>query len=273
MIAHPSHDVNRRWWNEVTPVHIRSEFYGVERFLAGENALDAIERQALADPRGKSLLHLQCHFGLATLSWARLGARAVGVDFSEEGIRGGQDLAARAGLQEQARFTCCDVLELDRHLEEQFDCVFTSYGVLTWLSDLDRWAKIVARFLKPGGRFYIAEIHPASMVFDNSTRDFKLRFDYFHAPDPVVLNDSSPDYADPSYVSTNETHEWAWSLADVFHALWGAGLEITEFEEYPYSCYRQFPQMEQRADGFWHLPDDIPRLPQLFSLAATHKSL
>ena len=272
MSVHPSHDVNRRWWNEVTPVHVQSKFYGVDEFLAGNIMLDAIERQACDNPQGKSVLHLQCHFGLATLSWARLGANAVGVDFSEEGITHARDLAQRSGLAPRAWFVQCDVLELDRHLDKQFDVIFTSYGVLTWLSDLNRWAEIVAHFLKPGGRFFIAEIHPASMIFDNAASDFTLRFDYFHSPDPVVLSDPTPDYADPSYVSHNETHEWAWSLADIFHALWGAGLHITEFKEYPFSCYRQFPQMEERADGFYYLPNNLPKLPLLFSLVAKHTS-
>ncbi len=272
MSVHPSHGVNRRWWNEITPVHVKSKFYGVDEFLAGEVMLDAIERRACEDPEGKSVLHLQCHFGLGALSWARLGAHAVGVDFSDASIASAKDLAHRSGLTSRARFVQCDVLELDQHLKEQFDVVFTSYGVLTWLSDLNRWAQIVAKFLKPGGRFFIVEIHPASMIFDNETADFKLRFNYFHSPDPIVLKDQTPDYADQTYVSQNETHEWAWSLADIFNALWGAGLHLSEFKEYPYSCYRQFPQMEEGLDGFYHLPENLPQIPLLFSLAAEHKT-
>ena len=193
------------------------------------------------------------------------------MDISEEGIAQAQRLAKQTDLSDRARFIRCDVLELDAHLEQRFDVVFTSYGVLNWLSDLSRWATIVARHLKPGGRFFIAEIHPASGIFDNLRSDFALRYDYFHTPEPVVDQEPVPDYADPDYVSQTETHQWAWSLADIFDALWGAGLEITEFKEYPYSCYRQFPQMTQGADGFWHLPAGTPQIPLLFSLAAQHR--
>jgi SAM-dependent methyltransferase len=160
---------------------------------------------------------------------------------------------------------------MDGRLSETFDVVFTTYGVITWLSDLDRWAKVVARHLKGGGRLFLAEIHPASMIFDNEAPHWKVRYDYFHSADPAIVSNPTPDYADPAYVSKSETHEWQWTLSDVFRSLQGAGLEIIEFNEYPYSCYRQFPTMTKRDDGFWHLPEGSPRIPLLFSVKAQHR--
>lgn len=262
-----AHDINRRRWNELTPVHARSAFYDVEGFLRGELAIDSLEREGAGDVRGKSLLHLQCHFGLTTLSFARLGARATGVDFSEASMAKAEELAAQTGLSGQARFLCCDVLELDEHLDETFDVVFTSWGVITWLSDLKKWGRMVARFLKPDGHFFMAEVHPAAFIFREDTETFEIAYDYFHDPAGVLLP-PSPDYADPAFTSSVGERYWAWSLADVFSALQEAGLRVSGFREHPFSCFPQFPQMEKREDGFWHLPASTPRIPLSFSLTA-----
>ena len=114
---------------------------------------------------GVRVLHLQCHFGMDTLSWARLGASVTGVDYSEQAIRAAGELAAECGLE--GRFICCNLYDLPAHLDGQFDIVYTSYGVLCWLPDLREWARIAASYVKPGGFFYIAEFHPFAYVFDD----------------------------------------------------------------------------------------------------------
>jgi 2-polyprenyl-3-methyl-5-hydroxy-6-metoxy-1,4-benzoquinol methylase len=264
------HNQNRQNWNEVTPVHMRSPFYDVDGFLAGKSMLDEIELTGVGDVRGKSLLHLQCHFGMDTLSFARLGARVCGVDFSDVAIQAAHDLANKAGLSDVSRFICCDVLELDRYLDEQFDIVFTSYGVITWLSDLQKWAQNIARCLKPGGKFFIAEIHPLSMIFKDATETFELGYNYFHDPVGVVFP-PNPDYAEPSFTASQPEHYWAWPLMDIFSVLNAAGLEIHDFREYPFTVYEQFPQMTKGSDGFWHVPDHQTNVPLLFSLSAQHR--
>jgi 2-polyprenyl-3-methyl-5-hydroxy-6-metoxy-1,4-benzoquinol methylase len=264
----PEHESNRRGWNEVTPAHVRSDFYDVPGFLAGKPALDAIELEGVGDVRGKSLLHLQCHFGLSTLDFARRGAHVTGVDFSDVAIREATALAGQCGLKDSARFICGDVLELDQHLNEQFDIVFTSYGVITWLSDLKLWAAHVARCLKPGGRFFIAEIHPFSLVFKDEGPQFGLGYNYFHSPAGVIIPPES-DYADPSFTGTEDEVYWAWPLSDIFSALQQAGLTVQNFREYPFTVYQQFPDMAKGDDGYYHRPADAPALPLLFSLSAT----
>ncbi|MBU1706321.1 class I SAM-dependent methyltransferase [bacterium] len=263
------HEKNRRLWNEITPVHVKSEFYDVPGFLDGKNTLDSIVLAEVGDVRGKSLLHLQCHFGLDSLSFARNGAQVTGVDFSEASIEKAKELASAAGLSDKARFICCDVLELNRHLDKKFDIVFTSYGVITWLSDLNAWARIVARFLKSDGFFFIAELHPFCLMFREDAEPFEVVYDYFHTPEGVEIPPSS-DYADSSFVPTQAEHYWAWSLEDIFSALSDADLEVRDFKEYPFSIFKQFPSMEKQADGFWHLPKGVPRVPLLFSLKARH---
>lgn len=266
----PRHEVNRKRWDEVTPVHVRSEFYDVPGFLAGRNTLFDIEREALGDVRGKSLLHLQCHFGLDSLNWARLGADVVGVDFSEAAIREARDLAEKAGLSKQCRFVCSDVLELEQHLDGAFDIVFTSYGVITWLADLKKWARTIARFLKPDGRFFMAEIHPFSYVFHDE-RPGEIAYDYFSTEQGVVLP-VSPDYADSSFVPTQPETYWPWTFADIFGSLREAGLTIEDFREFPFTCYQQFPYLIRQANGQYVQPEGKPRIPLLFSLSATKKN-
>jgi SAM-dependent methyltransferase len=265
------HQLNKTWWNEVTPVHAASEFYDVKGFLAGASALDPLELEGLGDVAGKSVLHLQCHFGMSTIEIARRGAaKVVGVDLSDISIRTAEDLARQAGLDDRTGFVCCDVLELDKHLSGQFDIVFTSYGVITWLCDLMKWGEIVAHFLKPGGRFFILEIHPALMMFDWQEGEIRRLFGYFHGSEGFISTGDA-DYADNSYLPKHNAIEWQWSFADVFHALTRAGLTLGEFNEYPYCCFAPFPNMIQRGQ-FYYLPDSEKDIPMLFSLQARKES-
>ncbi len=264
-----AHESNRRHWEERTPVHLPSAFYDVEGFLAGRNTLLPIEREGVGDVGGKSLLHLQCHFGLDTLSWARLGARVTGVDFSPRAVAEARELARRAGLTDASRFVCADVLELDQALDGRFDVVFTSYGAITWLCDLDRWARQVSRFLAPGGLFFLAELHPAGLTLAARAGRVEVAWDYFHDPAGVDVP-PSPDYADPSFTPATPERYWAWPLADIFRSLHRAGLAVRDFREYPYSCHAQFPFLVPGPDGLWRLPPGCPSLPLLFSLAAGH---
>ena len=155
---------NRESWNKRTAVHKDSAFYDLDAFKKGRSSLNAIELEGLGDVSGRSLLHLQCHFGMDTLSWQRLGAQCVGVDLSDEAIKLAREINTELGLD--ARFVCCNVYDLPEHLDGSFDIVFTSYGTIGWLPDLDKWAAVVARYLTPGGVFYIADFHPVLWKMD-----------------------------------------------------------------------------------------------------------
>lgn len=151
---------NRRHWDELVSIHLRSEFYDVASFVGGRSTLLSIESEEVGDVTDKTLLHLQCHFGMDTLSWARVGATVTGVDFSGEAVKAARRLADEVGLAERASFIESNIYALPDNLSGQFDVVFTSYGVLGWLPDIEGWARVAAHFVKPGGFFYIAEVHP-----------------------------------------------------------------------------------------------------------------
>jgi SAM-dependent methyltransferase len=216
---------------------------------------------------GKSLLHLQCHFGLDTMSWARLGAKATGVDFSQEAVATARSLAGELGIA--ADFVRSNVYDLPKNLDGRFDVVFTSHGVLPWLPDLGRWAEVVAHFLKPGGVFYIVESHPFAQMFDDGieTPELRIRYPYFRR-EPMRFEDDG-SYADPKTVVRNKTtYEWMHPLGEIVNSLLAVGLRIESFREYPFCAWKMLPFMVRDEDGWWRLPDGREDVPLMFSLRA-----
>lgn len=260
-------EANRAWWNERVLLHAESDFYDVEAFKAGKLTLMNLERDELGDVRGKSLLHLQCHFGLDTLSWARLGARVTGVDFSQEAIALARSLSTELGID--AHFLCSDVYAAPERLTGEFDVVFTSYGVLCWLPDLTRWAGVIAHFLRPGGTFYIAEIHPFAHVFydEDDAEDLRVFYPYFQRVEPMQLK-SQVSYASATKCTHTITYEWPHSMGDIVNALISAGLQIEFLHEFPYASFQMFPFLEQDEEGWWRLEDEENAIPMTFSLRA-----
>lgn len=255
---------NRRAWDLRTPVHRESDFYDVASFKEGRNSLHQPEQEELGEVSNRSLLHLQCHFGMDTLSWARLGARVTGVDFSEEAILSARALADEIGAE--ARFVCANVYELPKMLDEQFDIVITTYGVLSWLPDLDGWAAVVAHFLKPGGTFCLVEIHPIIGLFDDED-DGKLRITgslFDRGPFETLALET---YADGLALPRHSEYNWTWTVGEVVTALASAGLRVERLRELPADVRQRLRSMVRSPDGSWRLPGDP--LPCLFTLIAT----
>ncbi len=258
---------NRDLWNELTTIHAQSEFYDVEGFKNGRSSmLYPIELEEMGDVNGKSLLHLQCHFGMDTLSWARLGAKVTGVDFSDKSIELARSLSKE--LRIEADFICSDIYKLPDVMDEKFDIVYTSAGVLCWLPDLKRWGKIISWFLKPGGFFYILEGHPSIMVFDDSpdATELKVKYSYFHGPEPNKWEPEG-DYADPDAVVTHGSYEWTHGMGDIISSLICAGLRIEFLHEFPVIFFKRFPFMERDKEGWWRIEGE--KIPLIFTLKAT----
>ena len=256
-------DTNRALWDGWTKLHTASAFYDVDGFKAGQSTLKPLERDELGDVSGKTLLHLQCHFGLDTLSWAREGAVVTGVDFSEEAIANARSLSADLDLP--ATFICSDLYALPEVLGATFDIVFTSYGVLTWLPDLDRWAQIAAGYLKPGGTFYLVEFHPVVGMLDNDGQ--RIVYPYFPGDEPLAFEEAG-SYAAPEADFTHRAYEWPHGLGEIVTALLKAGLTLDYLHEFPYSTY-PFPwylDEEQPARYVWK--DRSITFPLLFSIKA-----
>ena len=253
-------DANRKQWDQRVPVHYQSAFYNVDEFKKGQSSLTEIERDQLGDVSGKTLLHLQCHFGLDTLSWARQNALVTGVDFSGQAIARAVKLSEETGIP--ARFIEANVYDLPEDLNEEFDIVFTSFGAIVWLPDLTKWAAVVAKFLKPGGTFFMAEFHPALYLFDFDTG--KVSYDYFNTG-------MYKEQVDRSYTGSEETiagveYFWNHPLAEVISALLEQGLQLEAFREFPFSPYNCFSNMEEHSPGryVWALPQR--KIPHVYSL-------
>ena len=209
-----------------------------------------------------------CHFGLDSLSLARLGATVTGVDFSEEAISLAHTLAETAEID--ARFICSDIYELSDVLDEEFDVVFTSGGVLAWLSDLERWAKVINRFLKPGGMFYIREFHPFEYIFndDESETELTVRYPYFQDEEPLMFEDEG-SYADrTAKTGKKKTYEWNHPLSRIITVLLKEGLSIEMFHEFPFTSYKALPFMIKNKEGRWVLPRHAESVPLMFSIKA-----
>lgn len=258
---------NRELWDRLTKINARAKSYNLDGFRKGESSLKPLELRELGEVRDKSLLHLQCHFGMDTLSWARLGAQVTGVDFSPEAICLARKLSEELNIP--ARFIESELSDLPKVLDDRFDIVFTSYGVLCWLPDLVPWAELIARYLKPGGLFYITEIHPQNSVFETEkdTKELSVRYSYFHKDEPMKW-EVNWAYADMDQRVGMPSYEWTHNLSDILNSLIRAGLVIEEFNEFPYCVYDHYPFLEKGSDGWYRFKDGRETIPLLFSLKA-----
>jgi 2-polyprenyl-3-methyl-5-hydroxy-6-metoxy-1,4-benzoquinol methylase len=249
-------------WNKRTQFHIESKFYDIESFINGKSSLNQIELDLLGDIKGKSILHLQCHFGLDSMSLSRKGANVTGVDFSDIAITKAKDLSKN--LELESEFICSDIYDLNNHLAKKFDIVYTTYGTIGWLPDLNKWAKLISSFLKPGGKLIFVEFHPVVWMFDNDFKEIQYR--YFKS-EPIVETETGT-YADRSANMTSTSVTWNYSLGEVFEALIKNNLSIETFNEYDYSPYNCFSNCIQVAEGKFRISHFGDKIPMVYSLTA-----
>ncbi len=259
-------DINRQSWNNKTDIHLKSEFYDLEGFLNGKISLNEIELKLLGDINGKEILHLQCHFGQDTISLNRYGAEVTGVDLSDKAIEYAKKIAEETNAK--ADFICCDIYDLPHHLEKQFDIVFTSYGTINWLPDLDKWAKIISGFLKPNGQFVFVEFHPVVWMFDDNFEEIGYR--YFNSG--AIVESETGTYADKTADLTQDTVMWNHSLSEVINSLIKNDLEMISLDEFdysPYNCFNKTFEPEPNKFQIKHLGNKIP---MVYSIVAKKKA-
>ena len=259
-MPHHDHELNRAAWNDMVEVHWKHPEYKVKEFLAGWNSLKAIEKDLLGDVDGTDLLHLMCQFGMDTLSFARLGANVTGVDISDQSIVRAHELAKLAGIE--AEFYRSDVLDLIGVIDRKFDVVYQSYGTMCWLADLPNWAKIVAHYLKPGGRLLLIDDHPIVCI------DEDMPCSYLHRDRISYTNE--PDYCDRDFIVEKERVEHQHPLSEIINSLIAAGMMIDRLDEYDKGYY-QVKEDWYREGDFWYPPDGPPMYPLMFSLLASRK--
>ncbi len=255
--------VNKATWNEKVKIHSESAMYNLKAFKEGKSSLMPYELEALGNVQGKSLLHLQCHFGQDTLSLSRMGAKCVGVDLSDEGIKLAQKLNEELGLD--ADFFCCNVLDTCLHIKDTFDIVFTSYGVIGWLPDLKPWGKVIAERLNKGGTFFMAEFHPIVWMYDYLNGNPILKYGYMQ--NDAIYEEYQGTYANSQAIITSKEYGWNHGLSEVVNSLIEAGLHIEYLKEYNESPYNIFPDLMKTASGMYVLKNRL--YPLIFTLRAT----
>ena len=264
-VEHNYIEINKETWNKKTEVHIGSDFYDMSGFLSGKTSLNEIELNLLGDIKGKRVLHLQCHFGQDTLSLERLGASVVGIDLSDKAIDKAKDIAHQ--VNSNATFICCNIYDLPNYLDEQFDVVFTSYGTISWLPDMEKWAALISKFLKPNGQLVFVEFHPVVWMFDDAFT--KVGYDYFNSGAYVETQNGT--YADKSAPIVQTSVNWNHSISEVVNALLKNGLLLNALEEYdysPYNCFENTHEFEPKKHRIKHIDKKIP---MVYALVATKK--
>ena len=256
-------DINKATWNDKVKVHAKSDMYDLEAFKTGKSSLMSYELEALGDVFGKSLLHLQCHFGQDTLSWSRMGAKCTGIDLSDEGIKLAQNLNDELKLD--AEFICCNVLDTSKYVKDTFDIVFTSYGVIGWLPDLKPWGKMIAERLKKGGTFFMAEFHPIVWMFDYL--DHKPIMKYGYMQDEVIYEEYEGTYADETSKMLSKEYGWNHGLSEVVNSLIEAGLHIEYLKEFDESPYDVLPNLVKTDSEMFTTEEKL--YPLIFTLKAS----
>lgn len=255
-------NTNKNLWNNKVSHHIESDFYKMDNFLAGNTSLNAIELDLLGNIEGKSVLHLQCHFGQDSISLAKLGAKVTAIDFSEIAIEKAKEIATQTNTN--VDFICCNIYDLPKMLDKKFDIVFTSYGTICWLPDITKWAGIVSHFLKPIGQFVFIDFHPVIWMYDN---DFKfIQYNYFI--DEPIIEIENGTYADRNADITGESVTWNHSISEVLNALIKNDLSILEFNEFDYSPYNIFSNPTEFEKGKFRIENHGNKIPIVYAISA-----
>lgn len=259
---------NKNWWNEVTPIHINSpEVYKINELKKGNITLHKIELREIGNIRNKNILHLQCHIGLDSLSLAMLGAKVTAVDISEKAIEQAQKLNKK--LKQNVKFIASDIFDLPLILNEKFDIVFTSYGILPWLYNLKVWSGIINGFLKTGGYFYIVDFHPMAYVID-CDEESNVIFEqlYFSNNNKPEIWKEEKDYANSRYISKNPIYTWKWTIGDLISSIANNNFHLNFYHEFGSSPEKIIDNMVQDIDKNWVVPTIERKIPLLFSLMA-----
>nr|WP_294529054.1 class I SAM-dependent methyltransferase [uncultured Rhodopila sp.] len=264
----PWRELNLAMWNAKAPLHLTSRTYDIAGFKAGRMSLRPHETADLGVVAGKTLIHLQCHLGLDTLSWARLGARVTGLDFSALAVQAASDLARDMDLD--AHFVTSDVYDAPAAVEHRtFDIVYTGVGALCWIPDMERWAEVVRDLLRPGGELYLFEFHPVKWMIEGGAPDDIVIRDGYFSPAEGYREAGGVTYADASIpAAATPTVQWNHPLGEVITALTNVGLRITALRELDRDVIRQWSMMEPTDDGMYRMPGDLPSLPLMYVLRA-----
>jgi SAM-dependent methyltransferase len=260
------HADNKASWEQAAEVYATEHDETLAFLGDGGSNLHPIEREILESHRGplsrwcEVAIHLQCASGKDTLSlWNEGAQRVVGVDIAERHVANARRLSDELGAP--ADWYRCDVLDTPRELDGTADLVYTGRGAIGWMHDLDAWAAVIARLLRPHGVLSLFDDHPASFLFDPDEEEIVYSgVRYFDSAG--AGHGFSESYISHLGIPADEVlvnHDRLWTLADIYAAVAGAGLEVVALGEHPEQYWNAFPAWE---------PAQVARIPQTFSVIA-----
>jgi SAM-dependent methyltransferase len=267
-------EANRLNWDDRAALHASDTTgsYRIGKVMAGGSSLHQLETSEIGDLAGRSVIHLQCHIGLDTISLKHLGAAAVtGLDFSPEAIKAARSFAARAGAD--VRFVESDVMKAREALgSETFDMVYVTWGAINWIADISAWARVAASLLRPGGTLYLLEGHPQMNQLDARDGRLELAFDWRTPRDrPLVFDDAQTYTGDARPITHTRNYEWIHPVSDVVNALVQAGLTLDFLREHDIVVWKAFPFVEEVGEDQFALPEGQVKVPMSYSVGATKR--
>jgi len=269
--------LNRANWDDRAGVHATSRGYDLPRYRADPTAIShvvAFDRPLLGDIAGLETVHLQCHIGTDTLSLHRLGARVTGLDLSPASLAVARELAFDTGADiayvESDVERAVDVLGAGR-----FDLAYTGVGALCWLPSMARWAQAVAGLLRPGGRLFVRDAHPALLAIGEDHPDrLQLDYPYFEMPEPMIWDDEVTYVDADRPLTATRSAEWNHGLGEIVTALLASGMELTGLVEQSTVPWPALPELMEPADieGEFRLRERPERLPLTFTIQAVKRA-
>jgi SAM-dependent methyltransferase len=252
-------------------IHTGPNGYDVEGLLSDRGRISntvRLDQPLLGDISGLDVVHLQCHLGTDTLSLTRLGAKSVAaLDFSPKAIDHCRKLFEQSGTE--GRFVLADVYDAQAALGEQYDLVYASVGAINWIDSMQRWMRVAAALLRPGGRLYLRDVHPMAMVIDpESDSELRLRYPYGETAEPVTMQTDTTYTGDGTELTEKTTHEWSHGIGEIVQGAIDAGLVVTNLREHFFADWRAYPSMIEIEPGKFVLAEGPERLPLLFTLTA-----
>jgi SAM-dependent methyltransferase len=241
-------EANRRMWNETADIHAQDYVIKLFEHITAPDfsTFDDIEKRIFAqiDLKDKAVIQLGCNNGRELISVKKAGAgRCVGIDVSDKFIAQGKQLAS-AGCVE-VDLVRSSIYDIPRDLEGQFDLVYITIVVLSWLPDLDKFFGIVSSLLKADGQLFIYEMHP---ILNNFDAEKGLEFDASYFQSEPFVEEEGPDYMNPAQVVKAVSYWFPHTLADVIRGCLSHGLNLTHFEEYGHDISMVYAAFEHLSN-------------------------
>ncbi|MHB8246421.1 MAG: class I SAM-dependent methyltransferase [Acidimicrobiales bacterium] len=265
-------ELNRANWDARAVVHGQDRYYDTAALIAGRISLGEEERAAIertvGDVRGLDICHVQCHIGFDSILLARAGGRVTGLDFSQASLSKAGSLAQQCGVD--LTLVEADACDPPHYLDNSFDLVYATIGVLPWIEDVDAWMASAARLARTGGHLVLVDGHPLVTMFDTydpPAADFPYNFDGPHH------FDGQGTYADWSaQLSSTRTVQYAHGLGEIVTAAIDADWAVCCLEEATSVSYNFRGDLgEPEEDGRYRVRLGGEPIPILYTLLARRR--